>query len=59
MHLAERDHRLHAVAIALLTQDLAVIALIGKHITATLDELAGADLDVLVRTQGEVIVSPC
>ncbi len=36
MHLAQRNHRLHAVAIAVLTQDLAVITLVGKHITATL-----------------------
>ncbi|RMO15486.1 putative membrane protein [Pseudomonas syringae] len=36
MHLAQRNHRLHAVAVAVLTYNLAVITLVGKHITATL-----------------------
>jgi hypothetical protein len=36
MHLAQRNHRLHAVAVAVLTYNLTVITLVGKHITATL-----------------------
>ncbi len=36
VHPAQRNHRLHAVAIAVLTQDLAVMTLVGKHITAML-----------------------
>lgn len=36
MHPAQRNHRLHAVAVTVLTQHLAVIALVGQHIPAAL-----------------------
>lgn len=36
MYLAQRNHQLHAVAVAVLTQELAVITFFGQHIAATL-----------------------
>ena len=35
MHLAQRNDRLHVVAVIVSTQNLTVIAFIGQHIPAT------------------------
>jgi hypothetical protein len=36
MHAAQRYHRLHAVAVTVLAQHLAVVVFVGQHVPATL-----------------------